>query len=158
MKFRDLSEPVRDLVTFLLIISLPSEKQLEVHGIGNPALEMPDYIDFPMGFDEDIEKIKPVKTLPPATVNEIEHFILQLRGNSEEFWREFKTSPDWDGVRNKAKELIKTIGLSELEIITEFNRDTSGNGVVEQPALFIVIELDRKEGELEQAIAAYQSQ
>ncbi len=92
-------------------------------------------------------------------VNEIERFVLQLRGYPEAFWWEFQNSPQWDGVRNKAKELIQAIGLSELEIITEFSRDTyADNDVVEQPTLFIVIERDRKEGELQQVIAAYQSQ
>jgi hypothetical protein len=161
MKFRDLDEPVRNVVTFLLIISLPAEKQFEVHGIGNPASEMPDYIHFPTEFDADIQKIKADEMLPPNVISTIENFVTELRLHKEDFWRIFnKVSTDWDNVRKKAKALIKEIGLEELEIITKFTRDVyyPGTAFLERPSLWIIIERDRNDEELKQAIAEFERQ
>lgn len=160
MKFRELNEPVRDLVAFLLVVSLPAEKQLEVHGIGNPASEMPDYIHFPTDFDADIEKIEAGKMLPTDIISRIKNFVAELRLNKEDFWSMFnKNSLDWDIVRKEAKVIIKKIGLGELEVITKFTRDVyyPGGAFVERPTVWIIIERDRSDEELKQAIMEFQS-
>ena len=155
MKFRNLKEPVQNLVTFLLTISLPPEKQKEIHGIGNPGLEMPEYVHFDDGYKEDIERIQQDRLLPENNIAEIDNFISELRDKSEEFWLDFESSSEWNSIRNKAFKLYRHLGLGELEIIIDFKTDIENEGTVQTMNYFVVIEKERTENELKSAIETY---
>ena len=157
MKFRELQEPLQDLVIFLLTISLPSKKQDEIHGIGLPGLEMPEYLIFDVGYKEDLEKIKKDNLLSLDYISKINEFVSELKGKEDKFWMEYETLPEWDSIRTKANSLYKSIGLSELEIITQFNINKTEGGIVEFSNLFVVIEKKRTKDEMNQAILEYKN-
>ncbi len=136
MTFLELHESVQNLVTFLVTISLNSQKQKEIHGIGEPGYEMPEYFQCEHSYNKDIEVIKEQQLLYPDLINRIDNFIFELKKENETFWMNYATLPEWNNIRKKAYLLYTEIGLEELDIITKFEYD----GRMESVIQFDVIE------------------
>jgi hypothetical protein len=130
------SELIKTLITF----SKDAGDQLEIMGTNAAATEMA--LDFDSFFTLSAAKYGKYRLLDFDQINEITalgHF-LDERSSDEEFWTadSLYSNRDWLWVRSTARELLKLIGMDNLDIqIEKENRTIENVGGLKESAQVI---------------------
>lgn len=111
-----------ELIKNLLTLSSDADRQCEIIGIGAVCDEMA--VDFETYFSHSYKLYLEHHLLTPEQMEALQDLdaFFEARSGSD-FWDDFllDTHPDWQAVRQKAKAILKLLGMQDLAI--EFDRE-----------------------------------
>lgn len=114
-----------ELIKNLVTLSSSAERQAEIIGIGATCDEMA--IDFDSYFTLEYQSYLDSGLLTFShgeKLQELDKYFEERSGDkSHDFWDDFllETNPEWQIVRQKAKAILKSLGMQDLTI--EFDRE-----------------------------------
>lgn len=107
-----------ELITNLITLSSDAERQAEIIGIGLICDEMAEdfYRFFTMSYHSFLDNNLLTQTQVDKLI-ELDTFFDERSGDkSPDFWNDFtlETNPEWEIVRGKALDILKSLGMQNL--------------------------------------------
>lgn len=136
-----------ELIKTLIILSSNSERQLEIIGLGEVCCEMAEDFDTFYKFSIDLYlEFQWLTSLQIEKLNDLSDFFDNMnQKDSVSFWNDdlLAANLDWMIVRKKAKDILETLGMQNLEI--EFDRKESINQktIVQSTKIRLVNKVDK---------------
>jgi hypothetical protein len=136
-----------ELIKTLIILSSNSERQVEIIGFGEVCCEMAEDFDTFYKFSIDLYlEFQWLTSLQIEKLNDLSDFFDNMnQKDSVSFWNDdlLAVNLDWMIVRKKAKDILETLGMQNLEI--EFDRKESINQktIVQSTKIRLVNKVDK---------------
>lgn len=131
-----------ELLKTLIAMSLPSDEQKIVYGIGATADEMlNDYYSFYTLIKERLSEEKFINPKSEALLDEIDDFTNKLSNEKdEEFWYQMDRQEEWELLRQMSKSALKALNKENLkiEVSHEIEHDKYGKATSQRTQVKLI--------------------